>query len=1035
MLAVLLALLTFSASAYAQKEITGIVKDDRGEPLPGAYVVVKGTSTATMTDNSGTYSIKAKVGDILTFTYLGMTDQEIAIGEKSVVNVTLKPASTSIDEVVVVGYGQQKKTTLTGSVSQISGEDLIKAPSTNVSSLLGGRVSGIASVQESGQPGADQASITIRGSRYGVTYIVDGMPRSLDEVDPNDIATISVLKDASAAAVYGLTSAGGVIIITTKKGDMGKNTVNYNGSYGVSVNANFPKFMNAEQFAWYYNKACEMDGYSTVFTQEEVNLMTNGDDSDGWGDTDWIDEVFGIGQNQKHNISVQGGTEKMRYFASIGYLGQQGNIKNYLYDKYNVRTNIESQINNSLKVSLGISGQADKTSQPGFSSGGSESDDTWMSIARQTIASLPYLPMTYDGLPVASVNNYGQGVSPIAATEESGYNRTQSYDLQTNIEIEYKPQSIKGLTAKIVGSCDHGYTTSKILATPYYVNLASLPTDGTTNMVYTKTLDVRGTSYNTLGEGLSQYTQMIGNASMEYVTTIAEDHNLDVMGLAEIRQYQYNGFAAYGKELPFAELPELSFATPADSPISGYSGKTRSIGFVGRIRYNYANRYMLEASGRVDGSYKFAGDTPSNRWGFFPAISAGWRISEENFIKDNFAAINNLKLRASFGELGSDSVSEYSFLNQYSFTTPLYLGNERYNAMYTSGLANTNLTWERIRSYNVGIDLGLWKDMLTFSIDGFYNYNYDILQYMGGSYPPSMGGYYPSYENYSSTDTKGVDITIGHKNTIGTGKNAFTYSANLNVSYAYSRWLKYPDSVNTPEYQCLTGKEMGIMLGWISDGLYQSEEEIDNSAWPFGQRPRVGDIKYEDLNGDGVIEYADKAFVGRTNRPELTAGLNLNASWRGFDLSMLITGAALFDISLTGTYYNGNDDNTIFTETFKEGGNSPLYLVENAWRPDNTDGTYPRLTMNSPTNNNGLACTFWFRDGKYIRLKTLQLGYTIPKELTGIIGSSNSRIYVEGSNLFTISGLPQGIDPESPGVNNGYYPQQRTFMVGVSVTF
>jgi TonB-linked outer membrane protein, SusC/RagA family len=1031
-----IALMFFSVSAFAQqKTVNGTVSDNSGEPLAGAYVVVKGTTNATMTGNDGKYSIKCKVGDVLTYTYLGMTDQNIAVGARDVINVTLAPAATSIEEVVVVGYGQQKKTTLTGSVSQISGDELIKAPSTNVSSLLGGRVSGIASVQESGQPGADQASITIRGSRYDVTYIVDGMPRSLDEVDPNDIATVSVLKDASAAAVYGLKSAGGVIIITTKKGDQGKNTISYNGSYGISTNANFPKFLNAEQFAWYYNKASEMDGYDPVFTQQEVALMTNGDDSDGWGDTDWIGKVFGIGKNQKHNISVQGGTDKFRYFASIGYLGQQGNIKNYLYDKFNIRTNIESQINEDLKLTVGISGQTDRTSQPGFSSGGSESDATWMSVARQAIASLPYLPMTYDGLPVASKNSYGQGSSPIAAVEESGYNKNQGYDLQTNLELEYKIPSIIGLTAKVVGSYDHGYSTSKILATPYYVMVANLPTDGSTNINYIKSLDVRGTSYNTLGEGLSQYTQAIGNASLEYVKTIAEDHHIDLMALGEIRQYDFNGFAAYGKNLPFAELPELSFATPNDSPISGYSGKTRSLGFVSRIRYDYADKYLFEFTGRLDGSYKFAGNVAGKRYGFFPAVSLGWRMSEEHFIKDNLPQINNLKLRASLGELGSDSVSEYSFLNQYSFDNPLYINGTRNNALYTSGLANPNLTWEHIRSYNFGIDVGLWNDILTFSIDGFYNYNYDILQYMGGSYPPSMGGYYPSYENYSATDSKGVDIVIGHKNTIGSGKDAFTYGVNLNISYAYSRWLKYPDSVNTPDYQCLTGKETGIMLGWIADGLYQSEEEIDNSPWPFGQRPRVGDIKYEDLNGDGVVEYADKAFVGRTNRPELSAGLNLSAAWMGFDLNMLLTGAALFDISLTGTYYNGNDDNTIFTSTFKEGGNSPVYLVEQAWREDNANGTYPRLSVNSPTNNNGLASTFWFRDGKYLRLKTVQLGYTIPKSITEKIGSSNIRIYLDGSNLFTLSGLPQGIDPESPGVNNGYYPQQRTFMAGISLTF
>lgn len=1025
--------LTLSA-VFAQNKVQGTVSDPEGNPLIGAYVELRGGDAVAITDGAGHFTITVPSDAVLVFSYIGYNDTEVAVTNRTTINITLKEVDNIIDNIVVVGYGQQKKTSMTASISAIGGEELMKAPSTNVTSLLGGRVAGIASVQESGEPGQDAASITVRGSYYGVSYIVDGVPRSIDDVNPHDIASVSVLKDAAAASVYGLNSAGGVIIVTTKSGSNGKNTLNYSGSVGISQNANFPKFLNAEQYAWYYNKAREMDGYAPLFTQEQVELMTNGDDSDGWGDTNWVDEVFGTGINSRHNITAQGGTDKIQYFTSLGYLNQQGNISGYTYDKYNIRSNITSQVSKSLKFTLRLAGETDSKSSPGFSSGGSESDGTWMSVARQAIASHPYLPKTYNGVPVATINNYGQGSSPLAAVSESGYNRNRGYALQSNLELEWSVPFIEGLTAKVMGSYDHNYSVSKILATPYYVMLASVPQDGSTTMGYTKVLDVRNTSYNTLAEGLYSATTILGNASLQYVKTFAQKHHIDAMVLGEMRQYTGRGFAAYGKELPFIELPELSFATANDSPISGWSSKSRQMGVVGRLRYDYDNRYLLELSGRYDGSYKFSGNVSNKRWGFFPAISVGWRLSEEGFLSD-YEWLDNLKLRASAGEVGIDDVPEYEYLNQYAQGSSLYLDGQKYNTLGISGVANLNLTWGRTRSYNVGFDTTLWGGLLGLEFDLFYTHTYDMLTYMGGQYPPSMGGYYALYENYGEQDSRGIEAVLTHRSTIGSGANQIVYNIGLNITYAYSRWIKFTDKANTPDYQCYAGKEIGVMLGWVADGLYQTDDEIDASPWPFGQRPRPGDIKYVDLNGDGVVGYEDKAFTGRSNRPKLTAGLNLGASWRNFDFSALITGAALFDISLTGTYYNGNDDNTIFTETFKEGGNSPLYLVENAWREDNTDGTYPRLTMNSPTNNNGLASTFWFRDGKYLRLKSLQFGYSLPSKICNIIGISNLRFYVEGSNLFTISGLPEGIDPESPGVNNGYYPQQKTYVGGISITF
>lgn len=1036
---VLLALMLLATtSLMAQSYVRGVVKDEAGEPVIGATVVVDGTTVGTSTDYLGNWHLnipKDVKNPKLLFQYLGMKDLLETVGGRTQIDVVMTTEADVLDDVVVVGYGVQRKGSLTASISSIDGDELQKAPATNVTSMLGGRIAGIASVQESGEPGMDGASLTVRGSYYGVTYIVDGVPRALDDINPNDIASISVLKDAAAASVYGLNSAGGVIIVTTKSGKEGKNELNYTGSVGVSVNANFPDFLNAEQFAWYYNKGREMDGMSPIFTAEQVALMTNGDDSDGWGDTNWIDEVFGVGMNTKHNISTSGGNDKVRYFASLGYMNQHGNISAYTYEKYNIRANINSQVTDNLTLKLTVAGGTDNKNNPGFSSGGSESEGTWMSVARQAVASHPYLPKTYQGLPTATPNNIGQGSSPIAAVEQSGYNRNQGYEVQTNIELEYKSPVLKGLTARVMGSFDHGYSMSKILATPFYVMLASLPTDGSTQMNYSKVQDVRGTSYNTLGEGVYSGTSLLGNAQLQYVTKIGEDHDLDVMVVGEMRQYKARSMAAYGRELPFIELPELGFATPSDSPISGSSSLTRQMGFVGRLRYAYADKYMLEATARYDGSYKFAGNVDDKRWGLFPAISLGWRISEEEFLLGSDEWLENLKFRLSAGEVGVDDVSAYGFLNQYGQGSPVYLGGNRFNTLAVTSIANLNLTWARTRSFNVGLDASFWRGLLGFELDLFYTHTYDMLTYMGGKYPPSMGGYYPVYENFGEQDSRGLELVLTHKNSIGEGANALHYNVALNLTYAYARWIKYTDKADTPDYQCYAGQELGAMLGWVADGLYQSEEEIDNSPWVWGQRPRVGDIKYVDLSGNGIVDYEDKAFTGRSNRPKLTAGLNLSLSWRNFDFATLITGAALFDISLTGTYYNGMDDNTIFTETFKEGGNSPVFLVENAWREDNPNGTYPRLTVNAPTNNNGLASTFWFRDGKYLRVKSVQFGYNLPEKACKRIGLGNVRFYVEGANLLTLSGLPEGIDPESPGVNNGYYPQQKTFMGGVSITF
>ena len=561
---------------------------------------------------------------------------------------------------------------------------------------------------------------------------------------------------------------------------------------------------------------------------------------------------------------------------------------------------------------------------------------------------------------------------------------------------------------------------------------------GYNNGTWSKYEDPRGTSDGTaLGEGQTTYEQMVGQASINYTSNFGL-HNVEALALVEARDNKGCGLSAYAKNLPFIQLPELGFGVPTKDPIGGWSIASRTAGYVFRLKYDYNSKYMAEFTGRYDGSYKFYG--MGKRWGFFPSASLGWRISKEKFM-EGLDFINDLKVRTSIGLLGNDAVSEYAFLSTYSqwksgVIYPLGASAVKSPGIYTSGIPNPNLTWEKTLSWNTGFDATLWNGLLSIELDAFYNYTYDVLTGMGGGKPSSMGGYYPTYGNHNALDSKGIDILLSHRSKFQLAGSPLQYNISGNLTYSKTRWLKYLDDPNIMEWQKMVGTTYGTIYGWKADGLFRSEEEIDNSAW-YGSRPCVGDIKYVDMNGDGKIDSQDRGAFGRSNRPQLTFGLNIGASWKGFDFNAQFTGGALFDVSLTGTYYNGYDDNTIWTQTFKENANSPLFLVENAYSIDNPNGSFPRITLGSTGHggDNGLSSSFWWRDGKYIRLKSAQIGYTFPRTWMSKLNIQDLRIFVEGSNLFTIDGLPEGIDPESPGVNNGYYPQQRTVMGGLTLTF
>ena len=508
-------LLAGAGPAFAQSTVRGTVTDEQGNPLVGVTVVVANSTQGTTTDTKGRYSIAVPKDGTLEFSYIGMVSQQIPVGGGiSALDVVLKEDSARLDEVVVIGYGSQRRADVTAAVSQIDGKELQKMPMANISQGLAGRLPGLISVQNSGQPGADQASMTIRGAKSGILYIVDGVQRSINDIDPNDVESVSLLKDGAAVAVYGLEAAGGVMIVTTKKGRQGTMNLTYKGSYGASFNTSYPEFLDGPGYAYWYNKALELDGQKPIFTARHVQMMREG--TNGWGNTNWIDEIFGTGTTQQHSVTSTGGSDRINYFASLGYMNQTGNIKNFDYDRYNLRTNIEAKIARSLTFTLGVAGHVGDQKSPGFAAGGTSgtrvSSAPWLSVAEQAAYAHPYLPKEYEGVPTASQNDYGNTINPIAATELSGYSKSQTVSVQTNAALQWDLPWVKGLRLKVMGAYDRSTTTSKILSTPYFVMLASTPNSTSSEITYSKASDPRnnanvatGKKTNNLTEGFTQW--------------------------------------------------------------------------------------------------------------------------------------------------------------------------------------------------------------------------------------------------------------------------------------------------------------------------------------------------------------------------------------------------------------------------------------------------------------------------------------------------------------------------------------------------
>ena len=1043
LLGVSTAVSAYASSAAAEQgtvKVKGKVVDTKGQTVPGAAVIQKNTSNGVNTDINGAFVIVVPKGATLVVSCIGYADQEVPASDG--MTITLKEDNLYLDEVIVIGYGQQKKELMTSSVVQVTTKDLQKAPQTNVSNMLTGKLAGLTAIQSSGTPGADGADITIRGlATYGSNnrplYIIDGMESgSMNFLNPNDIESISVLKDAAAASVYGVRGGNGVILITTKSGSKSdRATISYDGSFTLTRNVQEAELLSADDYIYWYNKALENDGLPAKWTKEVIEKMK----TDGiYGETDWRDIVYNkFGTLQQHNVSVNGGNNKVSYFGSVGYMDQKGTVRNTGYNRFNVRASVTANILEGLKFSANTTLRKSKRYQPAYDI----YNQGYFNPIQRANYMLPIISSTYtdeDGKvwPLGMMNN-GEVLAPGNEINNSGYHNWSTWEWQARGSLEYefpKNTFLEGLKLSFFGGVNFNMDSEQ-----NFYQKTELYGFDRDKLTVVKAVSA-GIDIHTFYKATNWSNMVTLRPQINYDRTFGK-HNVSFIGLFERSKYYYDNLSAYKKKYAATTPVDIDLGTEQNPPYQGGShGTYGNVGFVGRLSYNYDGKYLFEVSAREEASYVFP---PENRWGFFPSVSFGWIASKEEFLK-KLTWINNLKIRGSIGQLGSSDVTPYlyqsTFANSGTITWALGDGGTPVYGFYTTNpYVYTDLTWSHTTAYNIGMDLTVLKNKLTIGFDWFYKYTDRILEASGGNnYSPSLGGENPTWQNTGSMDDRGFELVIRHDNWLPSG---FSYSITGNLAWSRNKVLSRYISDQYASYNIQIGRSLGAWYGLKTNGIFMTQEEVDAApAAPSGWA-EIGAFRYVDTNGDGKITRKDNrdfVWLGYSRLPEMNASINIEMSFKGIALSALFYGVTLTNYPICGQYGGGtgSSDNTMFTRPwYGAGGNAFKYLVEQSFDPNNPnpDSKYPRL-RSSYNPNNAVLCDKWLMDGSYVRLKNLQLSYTLPQRLTSKAKLSRVMIYVAGTNLFTLSHFPY-LDPENPDLTNGYYPQQRTFSTGINLTF
>lgn len=1006
------------------KSVTGTVTDLSGATLPGVSVVIKGTAKGTITDGNGSFFLtNIPESAVLQFSFVGMKRKEVNIDGKSQVNVSLEEETIGLDEIVAVGYGTQKKVNLTGSVSTVQSKDLVKVPSANVSEALTGKASGLFTKQGQGVPGSDYATISIRGYDEPL-ILVDGIETSWTRMDPNEIESISVLKDA-AAAVYGARAGNGVILITTKRGMSNKPSIIYTSNYSFQAPTTVPEFVSSAKYTELLREGQFNLGLPYTYSEEDIQKYKVGDDPD-YVNEDWYKAAFREwSPMHSHNVAVRGGNDKVKYYMSVGYLDQSGTYKSgdLSFSRYNARSNVDAQITDRLSVSIDMSYRNEERKAPQTSL-----DNIWINLKTA-------LPVWRATLPDPQKGGAYSGFlerSPVAQTisDMTGFNDDIQRYFTGKINLKYKIPGIEGLEANASLSYSVNNKYNKVQDKPF-----KLFSYDYKNQVY---IPWGSNGANSLNETSSNYTQLYPLVSLSYDRKF-NNHSVQGLLLAEGINTDYFFLSAGRVDLLSLEVPYLFAGSPDNLTNNGGAVETGRISYVGRANYSFKEKYLLEGTFRYDASHKFPADS---RWGFFPSVSVGWRVSEESFIKDNFSWVNNLKLRTSYSKSGNDNVEAFKFLTGYEIQTDptkVYVFGSNVSRLISStGLPNPDITWLDMTSYNIGLDGSFMNGLIGFEFDLFNRITDNIFGQPLETYPSTFGATLPQV-NLNSTEDRGFELKLTHRNKIG---KDFSYNIAGSVSVArekYRRWSEslYDDEDEIRIYQ-KTGKYTNRWIGYKSNGLFMTQEEINNHSVNQDQADnktlRPGDIRYIDLNDDKVIDWRDQDVIGYGTFPDLTYGLNVEMEYKGFSLTALFQGASMFN-SLIADAIRGPLTNQ---------GNAFEFQYKYRWQPDpnnpgvsiNPETRLPSISTEGTNPNNNKTSDFWLQDATYLRLKNLNLSYALPKRIVTSIGMQDINVYVGGSNLFTLSNLgiyKRSVDPEATDYQK-FYPPVKTISLGLNIT-
>lgn len=1002
--------------------ITGTVRDSF-DALIGATVAIKEMSVGTHTDENGKFKLTVPIGSYIVISYIGYESQEILIKDQKTLDVLLVESSSLLDEVQVIAYGTQKKVTVTGALSSIGNEELIKAPVGNMTTALIGKVTGLAGVQVSGQPGADGATLYVRGvgttNKSTPLTLVDGIERSFAQLDPNDVEDVTVLKDASATAVFGVKGANGVILITTKRGTTGKAKINVSTSYGWQVPSRIPEFADSYNYATAYVNTQRHDGVAEdklAFTPEMIEKFRTGSDPIVYPSTNWTDMLIKNSAMQtQHNFNISGGTENVKYYASLGVFTQDGlfktfdngNDKGFKYNRYNYRVNMDVNVTKTTTVKINLGGYLNDRQEPNYNNG------TYKNISylyRDIYSAVPFAGSgVVDGKWIVSdsklfsIGNYYDALNSYYG---KGYNNTTNNILNFDFQLSQKLDMLtKGLKAHIKGAYNSGVSNTKrregrVDKYEAFYNAAN-------ELALKKTQDYQVLGYE---ESTGQSRNWYLEAAIDYSRSFG-DHNVTALAM-------YNQTMSYYPSGP-----------------SEFLGIPRSYaGFVGRATYNYKYKYLADFSIGYNGSENFAKE---KRFGIFPAGSLGWIASEEKFFEPAKGIISYLKLRGSFGIVGNDGDSGN---NRFLYLPDKYLlssGSYSFGTNTTTNVVgaseakkgNPIVTWETATKQNYGLDAKFLKDRLSLNFDYFIEHRKDILRsrmvdpgYLAISLPVA---------NIGKVNNKGYEISLRWDDKV----NDFRYYLGVSLSHAKNK-IVFIDEIKYPyDWMQTEGKPVGQQFGYVFDG-YFTEDEVANYQSLKGQEggiadqgsgyePLAGDVKYRDLNGDNKIDEKDIAAIGKPTYPLYTSNINLGFSYKGFDFSM--TWAAAFDTSrlLERTYripFGETNNSSIMT-----------YMIEDAWTPEKgNSANAPALSIKNKTHNY-YDSDLWLRDASYIRLKNIELGYSFPRKIVDKVNLGSLRLFASGYNLLTFDKL-KVTDPE--GRPDGQvYPLMKIFNVGLRFGF